>query len=39
MELHDLGARFAPGPSVNIEERAALETEMARRQAEERLHR
>ena len=39
MDIYDLGSRFAPGPSLNVEERAALEVQMAKRQHEERLHR
>jgi len=38
MDIYDLGSRFAPGPSLNVEERAALEVQMAKRQHEERLH-
>jgi hypothetical protein len=37
MELNDLALRFIPGFTVNVEERAALETQMALRQSQERL--
>ena len=37
MELNVLGTRFVPGFTVNVEERAALETQMALRATEERL--
>jgi hypothetical protein len=37
MELNDLANRFAPGLSINVEERAALETQMSLRQSQERL--
>jgi hypothetical protein len=39
MDIYDFGSRFAPGFTLNVEERAALEVQMAKRQAEERLHR
>jgi hypothetical protein len=39
MDIYDFGARFAPGYTLSVEERAALEVQMAKRQAEERLHR
>jgi hypothetical protein len=37
MELNDLANRFVPGFTVNVEERSALEIQMALRQTEERL--
>ena len=37
MELNDLANRFVPGFTVNVEERSALEIQMALRQTEEKL--
>ena len=37
MELSDFGVRFAPGFTVSVEERAALEVQMSLRQSAERL--
>ncbi len=39
MDIYDFGTRFATGYTLNVEERAALEIQMAKRQAEERLQR
>ena len=38
MELSDFGAVFAPGFTLSIEERSALEVQMAKKRVEERLH-
>jgi hypothetical protein len=37
MELDDFGGAFAPGFALSIEERAALETHLAKRRIEEKL--
>ena len=39
MELNDFGSLFAPGYTLSVEERAALEVQMAKKRLEERLHR
>ena len=39
MELEHFGGLFAPGYTLSIEERAALEVQMAKKQMEEKLHR
>lgn len=39
MELEDFGNTFTPGFTLSVEERAALEVEMAKRKAEEKLYR
>ncbi len=39
MDIYDFGTRFATGHTLNVEERAALEIQLAKRQAEERLQR
>lgn len=38
MELSDFGSVFAPGFTLSIEERSALEVQMAKKRVEERLH-
>ena len=39
MEIADFGTVFAPGYTLSIEERAALEVQLAKKRIEERLHR
>ena len=39
MELEDLGGVFAPGYSLSVEERSALEVQIAKKRGEEKLHR
>lgn len=38
MELDDFGGAFAPGYSLSIEERSALEVQMAKRKSDEKLY-
>ncbi len=38
MELSDFGTTFATGFTLSVEERAALEVQMAKKRVEERLH-
>lgn len=39
MELEDFGVSFTPGFTLSVEERSALEVQMAKRKADEKLYR